>query len=68
MKFSKEEEYLRKKDKKLKKIIDENGHITFMPVKKNQLIHLSELYLNLYQQKQQIQFLKVLEKTLIQNI
>ena len=36
MKFSKEEEYLRKKDKKLKKIIDENGHITFMPVKKNQ--------------------------------
>ena len=36
MKFSKEEEYLRNKDKKLKKIIDENGHITFMPVKKNQ--------------------------------
>ena len=36
MKFSKEEEYLRKKDKKLKKIIDENGHITFRPVKKNQ--------------------------------
>ena len=36
MKFSKEEEYLRKKDKKLKKIIDENGHIAFMPVKKNQ--------------------------------
>ena len=36
MRFSKEEEYLRKKDKKLKKIIDENGHIAFMPVKKNQ--------------------------------
>ena len=36
MRFSKKEEYLRQKDKKLKKIIDENGHITFMPVKKNQ--------------------------------
>ena len=36
MRFSKEEEYLRQKDKKLKKIIDENGHIVFKPVKKNQ--------------------------------
>ena len=36
MRFSKEEEYLRQKDKKLKKIIDENGHIVFNPNKKNQ--------------------------------
>ena len=36
MRFSKKEEYLRQKDKKLKKIIDENGHIIFKPVKENQ--------------------------------
>ena len=36
MKFSKKEEYLRQKDKKLKKIIDGNGHIYFKPDKKNQ--------------------------------
>ena len=36
MKFSKEEEYLRQKDNKLKKIIDINGHIVFNPNKKNQ--------------------------------
>ena len=36
MKFSKKEEYLRQKDKKLKKIIDRNGHIVFKPIKKNQ--------------------------------
>ena len=36
MRFSKKEEYLRQKDKKLKKIIDENGHIVFKPNKKNQ--------------------------------
>ena len=36
MKFSKKEEYLRQKDRKLKKIIDENGHIVFKPVKENQ--------------------------------
>ena len=36
MRFSKKEEYLRQKDKKLKKIIDINGHIIFKPVKKNQ--------------------------------
>ena len=36
MKFSKKEEYLCQKDKKLKKIIDENGHIVFKPVKENQ--------------------------------
>ncbi len=36
MKFSKKEEYLREKDKKLKKIIDANGHIAFKPNTKNQ--------------------------------
>tara|TARA_A100001011_G_scaffold356873_1_gene401266 strand:+ start:218 stop:811 length:594 start_codon:yes stop_codon:yes gene_type:complete len=36
MQFSKKEEYLRQKDRKLKKIIDLNGHIVFKPVKKNQ--------------------------------
>ncbi len=36
MRFSKEEEYLRQKDKKLKKIIDINGHIVFKPIKKNE--------------------------------
>ena len=35
MRFSKEEEYLRQKDKKLKKIIDMNGHIVFKPETKN---------------------------------
>tara|TARA_S200000501_G_C20494645_1_gene599773 strand:+ start:83 stop:682 length:600 start_codon:yes stop_codon:yes gene_type:complete len=36
MKFSKKEEYLRQKDRKLKKVIDTNGHIKFKPNKKNQ--------------------------------
>tara|TARA_A100001011_G_scaffold244091_1_gene252060 strand:- start:31755 stop:32348 length:594 start_codon:yes stop_codon:yes gene_type:complete len=36
MKFSKKEEYLRRNDKKLKKIIDSNGHIKFKPKKDNQ--------------------------------
>ena len=36
MQFSKKEEYLRQRDKKLKKIIDLNGHIVFKPVNKNQ--------------------------------
>ena len=36
MRFSKKEEYLRQKDKRLKKIIDKNGHIDFKPNKKNQ--------------------------------
>jgi len=36
MKFSKKEEYLRQKDRKLKKVIDTNGHIKFKPVKENQ--------------------------------
>ena len=36
MKFSKEEDYLRETDQKLKKIIDLNGHIVFKPEKKNQ--------------------------------
>ena len=36
LKFSKKEEYLRQKDKKLRKVIDTNGHIAFKPNKKNQ--------------------------------
>ena len=36
MRFSKKEEYLGQKDKRLKKIIDKNGHIEFKPNKKNQ--------------------------------
>ncbi len=36
MKFSKKEEYLRRNDQKLKKIIDSNGHIKFKPKKDNQ--------------------------------
>ena len=36
MKFSKKEEYLRQVDRKLKKVIDTNGHIKFKPVKENQ--------------------------------
>jgi len=36
VKFSKKEEYLRQKDKKLKRIIDINGHIPFKTNKKNQ--------------------------------
>tara|TARA_Y100000996_G_C22302147_1_gene552615 strand:+ start:121 stop:714 length:594 start_codon:yes stop_codon:yes gene_type:complete len=36
MRFSKKEEYLGQKDKRLKKIIDKNGHIDFKPNKKNQ--------------------------------
>lgn len=36
MKFSNKEEFLRRKDKKLKNIIDSNGHIKFEPKKENQ--------------------------------
>ena len=36
MKFSKKEEYLRRNDKKLKKVIDSNGHIKFKSKKDNQ--------------------------------
>ncbi len=43
MKFSKEEEYLRKKDKKLKKIIENNGHIAFKPNSKNQFDSLVQI-------------------------
>ena len=46
MRFSKEEEYLRHKDKKLKKIIDINGHIVFRPVKKNQFDTLVEIVIS----------------------
>ncbi len=43
MKFSKEEEYLRHLDKKLKKLIDVNGHIVFKPNKKNQFDSLTAI-------------------------
>ena len=43
MRFSKEEEYLRQKDKKLKKIIDTNDHLDFEPVTKNQFDTLVEI-------------------------
>lgn len=43
MRFSKKEEYLRKIDPKLKKIIDSNGHINFKPNKKNQFDTLVEI-------------------------
>ena len=43
MRFSKEEEYLSQKDKKLKKIIDTNGHIVFKPNKKNQFDTLVQI-------------------------
>ena len=46
MRFSKKEEYLRQKDKKLKKIIDENN--CFKPIKKTSLIHLWHCYLTIY--------------------
>ena len=46
MRFSKAEEYLRQKDKKLKKIIDINGHIVFRPVKKNQFDTLVEIVIS----------------------
>ena len=46
MRFSKEEEYLRQKDKKLKKIIDTNGHIDFKPVTKNQFDTLVEIVIS----------------------
>tara|TARA_Y100000996_G_C22364431_1_gene578284 strand:+ start:168 stop:761 length:594 start_codon:yes stop_codon:yes gene_type:complete len=40
MRFSKKEEFLRVKDKKLKKIIDKNGHIVFKPKKDHQFDNL----------------------------
>ena len=43
MNFSKEEEYLRQKDKKLKKIINKNGPILFKPLKKYQFHTLVEI-------------------------
>ena len=43
MRFSKEEEYLRQKDKKLKKIINKNGPILFKPLKKYQFHTLVEI-------------------------
>ena len=46
MRFSKEEEILRQKDKKLKKIIDKNGHINFKPNKKNQFDTLAGIVIS----------------------
>ena len=46
LKFSKEEEYLRQKDKKLKKIIDTNDHLDFEPVTKNQFDTLVEIVIS----------------------
>tara|TARA_B000000557_G_C20811087_1_gene460146 strand:- start:3164 stop:3757 length:594 start_codon:yes stop_codon:yes gene_type:complete len=46
LKFSKKEEYLRQKDKKLKKIIDTNGHIVFSPNKKNQFDSLAGIVIS----------------------
>tara|TARA_Y100000816_G_scaffold292542_1_gene288499 strand:- start:10903 stop:11496 length:594 start_codon:yes stop_codon:yes gene_type:complete len=43
MRFSKKEEYLRQKDKKLKEIIDINGHLKFRPNKDNQFDTLVEI-------------------------
>tara|TARA_A100001011_G_C14322541_1_gene851637 strand:- start:22991 stop:23644 length:654 start_codon:yes stop_codon:yes gene_type:complete len=44
--FSKKEEFLRNKDKKLKKIIDMNGHIKFKPRKENQFDTLVEIVIS----------------------
>ncbi len=46
MRFSKKEEYLRKKDPKLKKIIDDNGHIIFKYDKNNQFGILVEIIIS----------------------
>ena len=46
MKFSKQEEYLRSADKKLKKIIDNNGHIIFKSSKKNQFDSLAGIVIS----------------------
>ena len=68
MRFSKEEEYLRQKDKKLK-IIDTNGHIVFKPNKKNQFDTLVGIVVSQFiSTKAANSILKILGKTLIQNI
>ena len=46
MRFSQKEEYLRKKDPKLKKIIDDNGHIVFKYDKNNQFGILVEIIIS----------------------
>ena len=46
MKFSTEEKFLRKKDKKLKKIIDENGPINFKSNNKNQFDSIVEIVIS----------------------
>ena len=69
MKFSKKEEYLRQKDKKLKKIIDRNGHIVFKPIKKNQFDTLVGIVISQFiSTKAANSIFKILEITLIQDI
>ncbi len=46
MRFSQKEEYLREKDPKLKKIIDDNGHIVFKYDKNNQFGILVEIIIS----------------------
>ena len=46
MKFSTEEKFLRKKDKKLRKIIDENGPINFKSNNKNQFDSIVEIVIS----------------------
>jgi len=46
VKFSTEEKFLRKKDKKLKKIIDENGPINFKSNNKNQFDSIVEIVIS----------------------
>ncbi len=46
MNFSKKEEYLKNKDKKLMKIIDLNGHIKFRPNRDNQFDILAEIVIS----------------------
>ncbi len=46
MKFSKKEVYLRKKDHKLKKLIDTNGHIIFKANKENQFSTLVDIIIS----------------------
>ena len=46
MQFSKKEEYLRKKDYKLKELIDTNGHIIFKANKENQFNSLVDIIIS----------------------
>ena len=68
MKFSKKEEYLREKDRKLKKIIDLNGHIKFKPNKENQFDSLVGIVISQFISTSAANtILTILEKILIQS-